>query len=1103
MAQSMGPMAVQMDDPLHPASVPSHSRNLLQLPPECVEAIVRRVLDIPTLFALLFVCKEMSAVAEKVIYEDPFRLTVGNKNTSFVHGRLLDRLLPLSPYEDEVFDRILHTLGHRRRPALDATDSTNATASTTTADSTTTLPPLSEETAALAAAIDASAQELTTHAESTSSPPKKQYKNALSHLRIFDYDVDMYNTTYFHPSAYMITRDIVDHYHLRWEPALRKVQSTVGWACFGHQLRQLQRLRIPIWDLERFLDQLPSLVNVRVLNFAATKVWPTNSHPEVAQVLVVDQLRIVVEFIKAFQLFHGSERPQQCEIFNLDMGLGGEEAKALERQFYALLPPLPSPTHLSVQNWPRMAARYEHVDLSQVTDITYTDTRVDWPDRQHLVLERCQSLEQLNCLGLERDMFIFRKTMPRGWCSISGLRLQCNGFIMRDLVDSAMVVLHGSLTTAIFTVRTTSITLLDPELTIGKHWPSFPVLQTLHIQAKETIFLHPRALHDAPKLKSLYLFDETNLYNPYTLAQLEPWRLPSLRSLYLQGMTAAAFHPKSLAGLPQLANATIKGVKMDARRYFMPRHSDNTPRGMRLAELWTWDWEMPALTNLRMEGELAYRFDFQWLEFCPQLTELSLKIGGHHRPMLLSPAITARARLRQQRGRECEGGVQEAGQGEGGEHGGNSGSNSKDTTDKAVGVEHQSCVDLWELEDVEEGKHVDWEALHEAERRGLLTRLACQPRIAKVDSGKCNHGFVNNIPSNYNKNDEDEEDVDKDEDDDDSDTSSLWIRSNLEHLELEGRWLMTDRLLQRLLFRNLRRLKFLALQGPKGYTRWGLLECTRRHRCLERVESSQMVTRADSQLLGLEPPEIRRWTRGGWRGGIQEWNTRPAREANRPRVLHQEELAVEGTMTTAATTTTVEASNGEVMVVGWDWEALDPEKTPRTKIAWWEQIDEEKEKKEKEDKLKNKNNKNTNTAKINAKAPVPKAQPLVPANGSAPTAATENDCDFMEDDGAPGPSSYVAGLILDEKERLPPLQQHQQSSPVEQERSITVGATATTTTPVVDTGATTATTTTTSSTNIDKEVLEQGYVVYQFMKDHFRFKRQGNSQQPTSEVCPE
>ncbi|KAF9969777.1 hypothetical protein BGZ73_007693, partial [Actinomortierella ambigua] len=835
MADTMEPIFVSHQAIPHPASLASHGRHLLELPPECIEAIVRRVVDVPTLFALLLVCKELSAVAEKVIYEDPFKLTVGIKNTSYVHGRLLNRLLPLSPYEDEVLHRMLKILGFPRPPPCPPTPTTtedpSTTASTAASNSALQAPSSSEATTTAAdsattttaAAADTSSSTITTTADpATRLPIKKQHSNVLSHLRIFDYDMELYNTTYFHPSAYMITRDIVDHYHLRWEPALRKVQSTVGWACYGHQLRQLRRLRIPIWDLERFVDVLPSLVNVRVLNFASTKVWPTHSQPEVAQGLVVDQLRIVVEFIKAFQKCHGPERPQQCDVFHLDMGLGGEAAKALERQFYALLPPLPSPTHLNAQNWPKMAARYEQVDLSRVTDITYTDMRVDWPDRQHRVLERCQSLEQLNCLGLERDMFIFRQSMPRNWCNIRGLRLQCNGFIMRDLVDSAMVVLHGSLTTAIFTVRTSSITLLDPELTIGKHWPSFPYLQTLHIQSKETIFLHPHALHDAPKLESLYFLDETNLYNPYTLVQLEPWRLPNLRSLYLQGVTAIAFHPQSFATLPQLANATMKGVKLDARRYFMPRHADNTPRGMPSAHLWTWDWEMAALTNLRLEGELAYRFDFQWLDYCPQLTELSLKIGGHHRPMLLSPAITARIRAmagqqqQQQQKEKLDKQQQEEGSdsGSGGESESSSPQSNEDEKENA-GFEER-CSYLWELEDdIEPGKAGDWLALEEAERRGLLTRLVCQPR-PRIDPSRSNSHLNDNDRSSPARDHPDH----SQDDDQESSSESLWVRSNLEHLELQGRWLMTDLLLQRLLFRNLRRLKYLTLHGPKGYTRW-------------------------------------------------------------------------------------------------------------------------------------------------------------------------------------------------------------------------------------------------------------------------------------------
>ncbi|KAF9111739.1 hypothetical protein BGX30_007495, partial [Mortierella sp. GBA39] len=51
--------------------------------------------------------------------------------------------------------------------------------------------------------------------------------------------------------------------------------------------------------------------------------------------------------------------------------------------------------------------------------------------------------------------------------------------------------------------------------------------------------------------------------------------------------------------------------------------------------VWTWDWNLPKLTELRLESEHAYRFQFRMLGGTPSLVELSIncrsKSGLHRR----------------------------------------------------------------------------------------------------------------------------------------------------------------------------------------------------------------------------------------------------------------------------------------------------------------------------------------------------------------------------------------------------------------------------------------------------------------------------------------
>ncbi|KAK3806813.1 MAG: hypothetical protein J3Q66DRAFT_358519 [Benniella sp.] len=195
-----------------------------------------------------------------------------------------------------------------------------------------------------------------------------------------------------------------------------------------------------------------------------------------------------------------------------------------------------------------------------------------------------------------------------------------------------------------------------PQVIYGHDW-DLPHLRTLSLEVNRfRLHLDVDALHRSRTLEALRLYDGITHYSQQDIGSWSSFHLPHLKKLELTGSPAVRFNLESLhhsSRLEELTLGTLSFTHEDLRHdYFIPSPDDLEPEGSDNDEFsgtpgtvshgylligkrprWTWDWDLPLLCNLRLEGVFAYKFDFQWLQQLPNLRNLSLKTkasGGLH-----------------------------------------------------------------------------------------------------------------------------------------------------------------------------------------------------------------------------------------------------------------------------------------------------------------------------------------------------------------------------------------------------------------------------------------------------------------------------------------
>ncbi|KAK3821514.1 MAG: hypothetical protein J3Q66DRAFT_333494 [Benniella sp.] len=216
-----------------------------------------------------------------------------------------------------------------------------------------------------------------------------------------------------------------------------------------------------------------------------------------------------------------------------------------------------------------------------------------------------------------------------------------------------------------------------PQIVLGKNW-SLPRLRELTLSlrcAPSQFCMDLDVLQRSDALEWLELRDNTRSYNHQDIRSWPLIRFPHLKTLKLLGWPALCFNMDSLHHSPDLEFLHLGMEEQQGQLFFIPPPnvlqrqtpgestltSQDTLGGTRsthgatgptltslstaMQALWTWDWHLPSLRDLKLDAVFAFIFDFQWLQKLPNLHSFALNIessvkGTHGRTLTMKELQT-------------------------------------------------------------------------------------------------------------------------------------------------------------------------------------------------------------------------------------------------------------------------------------------------------------------------------------------------------------------------------------------------------------------------------------------------------------------------------
>lgn len=245
-----------------------------------------------------------------------------------------------------------------------------------------------------------------------------------------------------------------------------------------------------------------------------------------------------------------------------------------------------------------------------------------------------------------------------------------------DEVDDIAIAFSQTIT-GLRVTSTLAPVVIPPSLHFGRGWVDMPVLDRLVLDTRTArMVLDRELLVHCPNLSYAVLSDRTFDYRCQDIMPSLPARLCRLVELHLNGWSSLSFHPDTLYSTSKLRTLEVAMrpqytdiVRQDL--YFIPPieelnqsyniHNDNdddessgigsTTTPAMLEETsqitrprWTWDWQLPNLTKLRLSGEFALLFEFRMLRGCPALEIIQLHMNTpgqtHTRKLSLADLVS-------------------------------------------------------------------------------------------------------------------------------------------------------------------------------------------------------------------------------------------------------------------------------------------------------------------------------------------------------------------------------------------------------------------------------------------------------------------------------
>lgn len=617
-------------------------KNNPSLPMELIHAIVWRVPDLPTLHSLVTVNRAVFEMAARRLYFAPLDMVVQTNNWIQAFEKLARAILESSLRTSSSFYSI------------------------------SSLPP----TPSFPIAHRDQLQKDLIHVYSIDVPTTQAYQpmfDYFAHMREFAEPPAVLDSIEneiwkkrFLPSYFPLRR--------RWEHNYNTRHVELFWALTKDHLHQLRRIQIPAWKgaIERYVDAIPHMTQLCSIAFDMLE-GPLEEGGELVDVVYGR----AVDFVRRFVQYHSPNKHSLRHVnllVNWSDVSDREQQRLAERAIKDLLLPshsLVPPLMVQRLNWEECLQNLDRLDLSHVRSISmergmsWAQLQSRWPDKiLGSILEQCPSLEAfrystlsdeeaaswITCLEQLQES-TFDRLRFHHLANLKVLELACPSHFITDMIHSVFNAFGHLL--EVFIMRSVwrrddNITMGSPDTTVLQpHVDGLPHLKKLKIGCTSQIDLDPRALSHCPVLDTLMIADVGRSYPgggppaPEYGRRQEVWHMPLLRVLDLSGAFARKFHPQSLTTMTRLERLDLTGilpstpwlpdvvareqVPLYVNEEHLPPHAPD----------WTWDWHLPNLKVLNLNGEFAMALDFRFLRFVPALEDADLMIGAEH-PRLLS-----------------------------------------------------------------------------------------------------------------------------------------------------------------------------------------------------------------------------------------------------------------------------------------------------------------------------------------------------------------------------------------------------------------------------------------------------------------------------------
>ncbi|KAG0254438.1 hypothetical protein DFQ27_006826, partial [Actinomortierella ambigua] len=466
------------------------------------------------------------------------------------------------------------------------------------------------------------------------------------------------------------------HPTFEWSAHVQRVHGALFWAMFEmHDMGSIRQIEVDYPDLDRLalrVDELGQLERLSICDMSdnGSRIVVPGVNEQTDEELD-RRFQAITRFVELYIARHGNARLREIELNRAGLGRRLQEAKL---SIFSHLMPLQHLRELNLNNWHRLMAKVDETDLSHVRSIELQAAdpamMVEWTTcSPEQVLKRCRELEHLVLDVHEKDIFEWAvkeqhgdeakrlkhhpSMQPLPPVPLKSLAVSAKDVDFPKVIHDAVIAFGQTLTSV--TSETTYDDPSAPEASelISIDGGALPSLRFLKMFTVDTLVLDSTFLTRTPKLQIMSLGDNVSWYLPFHYDYHQPWDLPRLKFLRLDGLIAAMFDPASLRNMPFLVGMALKGPyqavehDMELRRDFLryDPEDDETPGRCYLppaenelgilhnAEAWTWRWFMPQLSMIELKGEPAMRFHFRFLRWCPVLTELKLHIDRQQRAL--------------------------------------------------------------------------------------------------------------------------------------------------------------------------------------------------------------------------------------------------------------------------------------------------------------------------------------------------------------------------------------------------------------------------------------------------------------------------------------